>query len=68
MYSYSIFLNKLCKVSYLLINTQVLYSMSSLRFYEKVTDMYSEMLSLYRQVGIQKKLTTEKASSDFPLW
>ncbi len=42
--------------------------MSSLRFYEKVTDMYSEMLSLYRQVGIQKKLTTEKASSNFPLW
>lgn len=29
--------------------------MSSLRFYEKVTDMFSEMLSLYKQVGIQKK-------------
>lgn len=42
--------------------------MSYLRFYEKATDMFSEMLSLYKQVGIQKKLTTEKASSDFPLW
>ncbi len=42
--------------------------MSSLRFYEKATDIFSEMLSLYKQAGIQKKLTTEKASSDFPLW
>lgn len=42
--------------------------MSSLRFYEKATYMYSEMLSLYKQAGIQKKLTTEKASSNFPLW
>ena len=42
--------------------------MSSLRFYEKATDMFSEMPSLYKQVGIQKKLTTEKASSNFPPW
>ena len=42
--------------------------MSSLRFYEKVTDMFSEMLSLYKQVNKKKKLTPEKASSDFPLW
>ena len=68
MYSYSVFLSKSCKVSHLLINTQVLYNLNPLRFYEKATDMFSEMLSLYKQVGIQKKLTTEKASSDFPLW
>ena len=39
--------------------------MSSLRFYEKVTDMFSEMRSLYRQVGIQKSLPQRKPHPTF---
>ena len=39
--------------------------MSSLRFYEKVTDMFSKMLSLYKQVGIQKSLPQRKPHPTF---